>query len=149
MKMKNKKLLIISLITILIDILSKLLVVNNLIENQSISIIKKILNITYAKNTGVAFSFLDGNKIFIIIATIIILIILIKHIKNTYIDKIEQIGYGLIIGGAIGNLIDRIIYGHVIDFIDFRIINYPIFNLADTAIVIGVFIILFKSFHRK
>ena len=129
MKMKNKKLLIISLITILIDILSKILVVNNLLENQSISIIKKILNITYAKNTGVAFSFLDGNKIFIIIATIIILIILIKHIKNTYIDKIEQIGYGLIIGGAIGNLIDRIIYGHVIDFIDFRIINYPIFNL--------------------
>lgn len=149
MKMKNKKIFIISLITLLIDISSKLLVVNNLLENQSIRIIKKVLNITYAKNTGVAFSFLDGNKVFIIIATIIILVVLIKHIKNTYIDKKEQIGYGLIIGGAIGNLLDRIIYGHVIDFIDFRIINYPIFNLADTAIVIGVFIILFKSFRRK
>ena len=149
--MNHKKIYITSIIILIIDILSKIIIKNILLEKQSITIIKKFFYITYAKNTGVAFSLLSGNKIFIIFTTLIIITILINNIKNKYINKIEQIAYGLIIGGAIGNLVDRIIYGYVIDFLDFKIFNYnyPIFNIADTSIVIGVIIIVITSFKRK
>ena len=76
---------------------------------------------------------------------------LLKYIKNKYINKYEQIAYGLILGGALGNLLDRLVYGSVIDFLDFKIFNYdyPIFNIADTGIVIGVIIIIITSIKRK
>ena len=149
--MKHKKIYEISIVILIIDIISKLIINNNLIENQSITIIKNFFNITYAKNTGVAFSLLSNNKVIIIILTIIILGILLKYIKGKYINKYDQIAYGLILGGALGNLLDRIIYGYVIDFINFKIFNYnyPIFNIADTSIVIGVIIIVITSFKRK
>ena len=126
-----------------------LIITKHIAQKESITIIKKVLYLTYTENKGVAFSFFAGNKIFIITSTIIVLIILINYIRKNYISKVEQIGYGLIVGGAIGNLIDRLLYGYVIDFIDFKIINYPIFNIADTAIVIGVILIIIKSFKRK
>lgn len=150
-KLSHKKIYITSIIILIIDIISKLIIKNNFLENQSIIIIKDFFNITYAKNTGVAFSLLSNNKVIIIILTIIILGILLKYIKGKYINKYDQIAYGLILGGAIGNLLDRIIYGYVIDFIDFKIFNYnyPIFNIADTSIVIGVIIIVITSFKRK
>ena len=149
--MKHRKIYIIGIITLLLDIISKVIITNTLKLKQSIKIINHFFYITYTKNTGVAFSLLEGSKLFIITATIIILIVLIKHINNKYINKVEQIAYGLIIGGALGNLIDRIIYGSVIDFIDFRIFNYnyPIFNIADSAIVIGVIILIITSIKRK
>ncbi|MBQ6494918.1 MAG: signal peptidase II [Bacilli bacterium] len=149
--MKHKKIYLTTIITLLIDIISKVIITNTLTLKESIKIINKFFYITYTKNTGVAFSLLEGSKIFIIIATIIILIVLIKYLNNKYVNRLEQISYGLIIGGALGNLIDRIIYGYVIDFLDFKIFNYnyPIFNLADSAIVIGVIILIITSFKRK
>lgn len=149
--MNHKKLYIIAAITLLIDIISKLIVTNSLILKQSIKVINNFFYITYTKNTGVAFSLLEGSKIIIIIATIVILIILFTYIKNKYVNRIEQVAYGLIIGGATGNLIDRIVYGHVIDFLDFKIFgyNYPIFNIADIGIVVGVIILIITSLKRK
>lgn len=143
-----KKIILISLLTLCIDILTKQLVLNTLIEHQSIPIIKDFFSITYAKNTGVAFSFLEGKVPLIILTTGIIVVFIIKYIATTKTNKLETICYGLIIGGAAGNLIDRIIYGYVIDFLDFNIFNYsfPIFNMADTAIVIGIFLLLISSF---
>lgn len=142
-----KKTILISLITLIIDIISKQLILNNMIEHQSIAIIDNFFSITYAKNTGVAFSFLEGKLPLIIIATAIVILILLKYIKQSNLNKYETICYGLIIGGGIGNLIDRLIYGYVIDFLDFNIFNYPfpIFNLADTAIVIGIILLLILS----
>lgn len=135
-----KKIILISLLTLGIDIISKQLVLNFMLEYQSISIIKNFFYITFAKNTGVAFSFLEGKVPLIIVMTSIIIILILKYIKSTNPNKYEKISYGLILGGAIGNLIDRICYGYVIDFLDFNILGYPypIFNLADTAIVLGV-----------
>lgn len=142
-----KKIILISILVLFIDIITKQIVINTLIEHQSISLIKDFFSITYAKNTGVAFSFLEGQVPFIIIMTSIIIIIILKYIKTTNSDKYENICYGLIIGGAIGNLIDRIFYGYVIDFLDFNLFGYsfPIFNLADTAIVIGIFTLIILS----
>jgi len=143
-----KKIILISIITLIIDILTKQLVFNTMIEDQSISIIKDFFSITYAKNTGVAFSFLEGKIPLIIIMTSIIIILILKYLKTINLNKYESLCYGLIIGGAIGNLLDRITYGYVIDFLDFNIFgyNFAIFNLADTAIVIGIFTLITLSF---
>lgn len=135
------------MLTLIMDILTKQLVLNLMFEHQSISLIKNFFSLTFVKNTGVAFSLLEGKMPFIIIMTAITILFIIKYIKNTYPSKIETICYGIIIGGALGNLLDRIIYGYVIDFLDFQILGYsfPIFNLADTMIVIGVFLLLILS----
>ncbi len=149
--MNHKKIYLTALIIFITDVITKLIVSNTLLLRQSITIIKNFFYITYTKNTGVAFSLLNKAKIFIIIITITIIIMLLKYIKNKYINKYEQIAYGLILGGALGNLLDRLVYGSVIDFLDFKIFNYdyPIFNIADTGIVIGVIIIIITSIKRK
>ena len=142
-----KLIILISLFVLGIDILTKQLVLNTMIEYQSIPIINNFFSITFAKNTGGAFSFLEGRVPLIIIMTSIVIIFIIKYIKNNHINKLETICYSLVIGGAIGNLIDRIIYGYVIDFLDFNLLgyNFPIFNLADTAIVIGIILLIIFS----
>lgn len=142
-----KKIILISILVLIIDIISKQLVLNLMIEYQSINIIPGFFNLTLAKNTGIAFSFLEGKLPLIIIMTMIIIFIILKYLKQTNPNKYESICYGLIIGGAIGNLLDRIIYHYVIDFLDFKIFSYsfPIFNLADTAIVIGVILLIILS----
>lgn len=146
-----KKIILISILTLIIDIITKQLVINFMIENQSISLIKDFFSLTYAKNTGVAFSFLEDKVPLIITITSIIIILILKYIKVTNPNKYEKICYGLIIGGAIGNLIDRIIYGYVIDFLDFNLFGYPfaIFNIADTAIFIGIITIIILSFTES
>lgn len=139
-----KKIMLISLICLILDFVSKQIVVNNMVIHQSITVIESFFSITYAKNTGIAFSFLEGRVSFVVVMTIIFLIFIFKYISRSDLTKIESTFYGMVIGGAIGNLIDRIIYGYVIDFFDFNIFgyNYPIFNIADVMIVLGILGIL-------
>ena len=134
-----KKICIYSLILIVIDQLIKCIISSNMILNTSITLIKDFFNITYVRNIGAAFSILEGNRMFLIIVALIVLIGIYLLIKNKTFKKIETIVYTLIISGIIGNLIDRIIYGYVIDYADFKLLGYnmPIFNLADSLIVIG------------
>lgn len=145
-----KKTFVISLFVLIIDIISKQLVSHFLAEGESIVIISKFFSLTFAKNNGVAFSMLEGMSIFIVIVTIIVICYIIKYILNDSHLFYEDIGYSFIIGGAIGNLIDRIVYGYVIDFLDFNIFGYdfPVFNIADSAIVIGVIIVIIVSFMK-
>lgn len=128
MKLKHY---IIGLIIIIVDQLSKVLIIN-----KNISIIPNFLNLTYTKNLGGAFGFGKQQIIFLlsVILTIGIVIYLIKN-KSKITNYIPFI---LIISGSIGNLIDRIFRGYVIDFIDVNIFNFPNFNIADICIVIGV-----------
>ena len=144
--MNNKlKIIINSIILLIIDIVIKLIISNKLIFNQSIKVINNFFYITYVKNTGVAWSILSGKINLIIVITLIIIAILIIYIfnKKSY-SVLEIISYSMILSGSIGNLIDRIIYGYVIDYLDFNILgyNYPIFNFADMCIVIGIILIL-------
>ena len=106
----DKKIYIISFLTILCDIISKLVIINNLHLNEEITIINNFFSITYVRNTGIAFSFLSGNVLIVIIITLLIGFLFIKYLKNKIFNKTEIIAYGLISGGAIGNLIDRIVY---------------------------------------
>ena len=143
--------ILITLITLVIDQTSKYLILLNMKEFESIPIINNFFNVTFMKNTGAAFSFLEGNVPLIIIVTSIIIIFILRYIKITNPKRQEKIFYSLIIGGAFGNLIDRIVYGYVIDFLDFNLFgyNYPVFNIADTAIVIGIFSLIILSFIEK
>ena len=144
--------IIISIILLCIDQISKLLVVNLLTKTDSITIIKNFFYLTYINNDGAAFSILVGKRIFLILIAVLAIVMLIRYIKKNNIqNKLELVSISLIIGGSLGNLMDRVVRGYVIDFLDFKIINYnfPIFNLADTFIVIGVFLLLLKEIRKE
>ncbi len=144
--------IIISIILLCIDQISKLLVVNLLTKTDSITIIKNFFYLTYINNDGAAFSILVGKRIFLILIAVLVTVMLIRYIKKNNIqNKLELVSISLIIGGSLGNLMDRVVRGYVIDFLDFKIFNYnfPIFNLADTFIVIGVFLLLLKEIRKE
>lgn len=144
--------IITSIILLCIDQISKLLVVNLLTKTDSITIIKNFFYLTYINNDGAAFSILVGKRIFLILIAVLVIVMLIRYIKKNNIqNKLELVSISLIIGGSLGNLMDRVIRGYVIDFLDFKIFNYnfPIFNLADTFIVIGVFLLLLKEIRKE
>ena len=142
--MKNKKILFIIIVAILlIDQITKVIVLN-VISNSKI-IIPKLLEIEIIKNIGIAFGLNNGNlkNIFI---TIIILTMIINFIikQNKNIDRNTMIALSLILGGGISNLIDRIFRGGVIDFI--KVSTFPIFNIADISIVIGWILLIICVF---
>lgn len=141
----------ISIITIIIDFITKRLITTYLTKYQSIKIINKFFYLTYVQNKGIAFSMLEDNIILIIIMSLIIITILFHYIKEITQNKKKTICYGMILGGAFGNLIDRIAYGYVIDFLDFRIFGYhfPIFNIADTMIVIAVILLIIINIKEE
>ena len=144
--------IIVSIILLCIDQISKLLVVNLLTKTDSITIIKNFFYLTYINNDGAAFSILVGKRIFLILIAVLVTVMLIRYIKKNNIqNKLELVSISLIIGGSLGNLMDRVVRGYVIDFLDFKIFNYnfPIFNLADTFIVIGVFLLLLKEIRKE
>lgn len=144
--------MIVVIISLLLDIGSKFLVSRIFILNESKTIIDNFLNITYVRNTGAAWSILDNNTWIVTVISLLIIIGIIYYVyRNRVSKKILKIGYGLILGGAIGNFIDRIVYGYVIDFIDIDIFgwNYPIFNLADMFIVVGVILVMIDAWRCK
>lgn len=139
------------IISLIIDMISKIIVVNNIAFNESFNIVNNFMYVTYVKNTGVAWSIFSNRQVMIIIISLLIIGGIVWYIyKNRPKSNIEKISYGLILGGAVGNFLDRIIHGYVIDFIDVRIFeyNYPIFNLADTFIVIGVILLIIYTWRQ-
>ena len=144
--------IILSIIFIIIDQLFKIIVVNNLTNNKSIEVIKSFFYLTYTNNKGAAFSILTGRRILLILVALVVIGVLIYYVRKNKIEgKVNKIALSLVIGGSIGNLIDRILRGAVIDFIDVKIFgyNFPIFNLADTFIVIGVFLLIIEMFRKE
>ena len=142
--------IILTIIFLLIDIVSKLVVSNLMKVFDSIVVIKDFFYITYVRNTGAAWSILSDKTWLIIIISLIIIGLIILYIcKNKPKSNCENIGYAMILGGAIGNFIDRIVYGYVIDFFDFYIFgyDYPIFNVADSFIFIGVIILIIYTWR--
>ena len=135
--------IILSIIFIIIDQVSKLIVINTLSKTKSVEVIKSFFYLTYTNNNGAAFSILTGKRVILIIVTLIVIGILIYYIRKTKVkENINKIALSLVIGGSIGNLIDRIVRGAVFGY------NYPIFNLADTFIVLGVFLLLISMFRK-
>ena len=146
-----KRIILTSLPVLILDIVTKQIIIHTMKEYQSIPLVANFFSITFAKNTGVAFSFLEGRVPLIIMMTVIILFFIWKYLKTSSLTKLETICYGLIVGGALGNLLDRLIYGYVIDFLDLNFFGYsfPIFNIADSMIVIGIIILLLSSMKES
>ena len=137
----QKKLCGLSIIFVVIDQILKLIVSSNIKLNTEIDIIKNIFYITNVHNDGAAFSILSGNIIFLILITLISLVVIyLFFIKDKKLNNIEIVLNSMLIGGILGNFIDRIIYRYVIDYIGVMIIDYPfpIFNFADICIVLSV-----------
>ncbi len=136
----KKKLVIITILYLLLDILTKRLALKYF---TNLAIIPEFLSFTLAKNTGAAFSILEGKSLALSLVSIFVIIYLVWLVKNNKLSKLQLAGYSLLLAGILGNLIDRICYHYVIDFIHFHISNYsfPIFNVADIGIVVGTFIL--------
>lgn len=135
------------LIFVVIDQIIKNTVVNNIALNQVIVLIRNFFNLTYVRNYGAGFSILQNATVFLSLISIVACIVLFYYlIKTDKKDLVSKISYLLIISGAIGNLIDRLKLGYVIDFLDFKIFGYdfPVFNIADCYITIGCFILIIK-----
>ena len=133
--------LLIVIFIIVLDQLSKFAALNYLKEAGDIPLIQNIFHLTYVENRGAAFGFFQNQKLFFIITTTIVVAAIVYYlIKTKQIMWPLRLGLYLIIGGAIGNLIDRVRFGFVIDF--FHIVNrWPVFNVADSAIVVGAILV--------
>lgn len=137
-----------AVIVLMLDQIIKLIVSNHLIELKEVTVIKNFFYLCYVHNTGAAFSILQNQKYLLIFIGLLALVLLDKYITSLKkITKLEEISYSLIIGGIIGNLLDRIFYSSVIDYLLFKFgsYNYPIFNLADACIVVGVILLIIVS----
>ena len=140
--------LYLSIFIVLIDQITKYFIFNNYK-----TLFKKdflLFRLDFVKNFGAAFNIFSGNRIFLstisIIFTILLTYLILK--KNT-INYFELFAYSFILGGTIGNGIDRILRGFVVDFINLNIINFPVFNIADISINIGLILMIYCVFKTK
>jgi signal peptidase II len=144
--MKNKKFVYtIAMGFMLLDQLIKLIVTANMNLHDEISIIPNFFSLYYIKNTGAAFSIFGNKTLFLIIISLICLIVLKNYIKKLKsVTNLSIISLGLMTGGIIGNLFDRILYKSVIDYLSFNFFGYsfPVFNLADIGITVGAALLI-------
>lgn len=128
--------LLIIILGLVIDRLTKIYAVNNLMER---TLAGKLINLTYLENRGAAFGILqDKRLIFIILTTAIVIYLLYYFLKNIKTSPmILNLSLAMIISGAIGNFYDRLIQGYVVDFIEFSFVRFPVFNVADILVTAG------------
>jgi len=142
---------------VLLDQVTKFFISSNMSLHDSFPVIDGLFNITYIRNTGAAFGFLANaspmvRSFFLIGVTIAVILLIIYYIwKIKAEEKFFTFPLSLILAGAVGNLIDRVRFGDVVDFLDFYISSYhwPAFNIADSAISIGAIILFFEVFRKK
>ena len=140
--------LYLSIFIILVDQFTKYIIFNN--YQKFINTDYLLFRLDFVKNYGAAFNILNGNRILLSFISIIFSIILTYLIlrKNTS-NFFDLISYSFILGGTVGNGIDRVLRGFVIDFINLNVINFPVFNIADMSINIGFIFLFYSIFKNK
>lgn len=134
---------LISLVILILDRLTKYWIQTNFDPWDTVALIPGVFHLTYVQNTGAAFGLLkDWTWLFILVTVMVItaVVFFYRYIKNK--NRLFQLALALEVGGAVGNFIDRVYFGYVIDFLDFRV--WPVFNIADIAIVIGAGILIYE-----
>ena len=140
-----KRIFLVALVCVIVDQVIKNVLCISMNMGESVSIIDGFFSLTLIGNTGAAFSLFSSGTIFLIIVSIVVLnVIYFWLIKDKNLNLVEEITYGLLMGGITGNLIDRVWHMQVIDYLDFNLLGYsfPIFNLADMLIVISLLMIV-------
>lgn len=114
-------------------------------HGQSFAIIPDVFHITLVHNTGAAFSLLNNQPAFLLGLTLVLFVgFLVYALRKPVLSRYEVAALALIMGGALGNIADRVMLGRVVDFLDFTLIDYPIFNLADVFIFSGICLVLYR-----
>ena len=126
-------------VIVIIDQITKFVAVEYLMPISSFPIIKDVLHLTYVENKGAAFGILQDRRwVFMVVSTVVMLIITVAVFKyKKYFHPLMLTGLAFTVGGGFGNMIDRTVLGYVVDFIDFRLIHFPVFNVADIAVCVG------------
>lgn len=129
---------------VVFDQITKMIAIKQLLPISTYPIIKDVIHFTYVENRGAAFGILkDQRWVFMILSTVVVVVILYIMVRyKKYLHPIMLIGLSFTVGGGIGNMIDRTVKGYVVDFIDFTLIDFAVFNIADTFICIGVGLII-------
>lgn len=139
---------VIIVLSLLLDQASKAMVQMLMYHGESIPVVPPVFYLTYILNPGAAFGLLAHQTSFFIAVTVILATgVLLGYKKLPRERYLLRYGLGLVVGGALGNLIDRLRHGFVVDFLDFRI--WPVFNLADMAIVTGACLLVWELFHSS
>jgi signal peptidase II len=154
---KYTKLVIVAGLVVLFDQISKALILEHLPRHHSRTIITGFFDITHIRNPGGAFGLMAGMSstvrtvVFLFISSLAVGLILYFYKKTPSSQSLLATGFALIFGGAIGNLIDRVRFGNVVDFLDIYLgnLHWPAFNIADSAITVGIFIFIFHLLFKK
>ena len=139
---------------LLLDQLTKRIVLNTLTKVDTVALIDGIFHLTYCENRGAAFGIMQNRVWFFVVVTVAVFVAVIWYmIKYKPKNKWLNFSLTLLMGGALGNFVDRIFRGYVVDFLDFRLINFPIFNVADCFVVIGAILlachIIFSEYEKE
>ena len=132
------------IIFLIIDQAIKLFLSSKMVLGQTTILIKDFLNITYVHNTGAAFSLFSGSRWLLVFVGVFASICLLVYVgKLVHLTDFDVFSYSLLLGGVVGNLVDRIVRGYVVDYISLNIFGYhfPIFNFADMCIVVSIILI--------
>ncbi len=148
---------LVAVAVVILDQVTKYIVNTSMLLHDSIPIINGLFNFTYVKNPGAAFGFLSGappffRSVFFIGVTVAAIMLILYYIRKTKTEEpLLTTSFSLIMGGAVGNLIDRVRFGEVIDFLDLYIgpHHWPAFNIADSAISVGAILLVYDMIHRK
>ena len=149
--------LVLATLILFSDRLSKSAVVANFELGRPVAVIDGLFNITYVQNTGIAFGFFSTLsspvKVLILglVAAIAAIVVIIYSLRHDPRKKLLQASLAMILAGALGNLYDRVLFGYVIDFLEFHAGSYywPSFNIADSAISIGVILLAWEMFRNE
>lgn len=144
--------LVIAAVVLVLDQLTKIWVVSGMDVSQSIPVIRNVLHMTYVQNRGMAFGLFENNRMLFMIPTVILIgAVILAIVKLGRKNKLLDTSLGLILGGGVGNMIDRIARGFVVDFVDFCAFDFWqwVFNVADAAVVVGTVLFMIAMIIDK
>lgn len=129
---------LLTLFVVVCDQLTKYLAVTYIKPRDTLPLIDGVLHFTYVENTGAAFGMMKNSRwVFMLFSSVAIVVLTVLIAKYAVEDRFISVTIALILGGGIGNMIDRIRLGYVVDFVDFRLINFAVFNVADSFVTVG------------
>lgn len=134
---------------VLLDQLMKYFIQANIPLNVSYEVIPGALSIGHVRNYGAAWSMMLGQRWFFIVIGLLALVVLSYYLKKLYQNWLYALGFAFLISGTLGNLLDRLLTGYVVDMFELDFINFPVFNIADCALTLGVIVVLIAMMRDK